>query len=107
MSAPVLTIGGEEVTLAPVSFAKIKQVAPLLDAMRSAATDLEVKDKVLSVLAVFLGRDDAALKDQVLFIETRALLDQWPAVLEWAGLVPPAPSGEAGATTSQPSASTT
>jgi hypothetical protein len=105
MDAPFVTVCGTKMVLPMISFAMVKRVAPILDALHADTSTIEIVGHVLDALAVFLGIDADKLKEDVWYSETQALLLAWPAVLEWAGLVPPAP-GEAAATGSQPSAST-
>ena len=105
--APKIIIAGEAVELAPISFSQVKRLAPLLDVMRTAANDLEVRDAVVGITAICLGREAEALGAAISYRETTVLMEQWRSVLEWIGLVPEAPAeGEATATSSQPGAST-
>ncbi len=108
LTAPAIMIGGTARVLPPISFGMVKRVAPILEAMRTAPGNLELRGLVLDAVAVFLPADRATLEEEILYVETTALLEQWGSILIWSGLVSAEATapGEAPAASSPPSAST-
>jgi hypothetical protein len=105
MEAPIITIGGEQYELPPISFGKIKRAGPIIAALSTATNDIEVRTALIGVIAIFLRKEPEQLEELITYVEVTALLPQWPGILTWAGLVPAAP-GEVQAASSQPIAST-
>lgn len=97
MKPPILTIGGQEVELAPVTFAALKKLAPLISNWITPGTLVEQGEKVVAILSVLLDEPEAAITERIIFREIGAMEPLWSSVMEWIGLVAPK-SGEAPAT---------
>ena len=97
MDAPTLIIGGAPATLAPVTFAAVKALVPIFGRMSGPKNALEMRDTMVEALAVLLGETADAITGRIVFREFDAIDAQWPAIMEWIGLVAPKP-GEATAT---------
>jgi len=105
MAAPVISIAGKDVTLPAITFDMTRRMAPLLGAMVPGASDLEVRQAVVQVLAIFLGREAAALETEITYRELSAVSRRWGEILQWVGLEIEAPApGEATAAGSAPAA---
>lgn len=97
MNAPILTIGGEPVELAPVAFATVRKLLPEIAAMGEAKTDFAFGEITIRMVALLLKQEPASIEERITYAETIAVMGQMRAVLSWIGMVPLAP-GEAPAT---------
>ena len=107
MQAPRVILGGETFTLPPVYFDKLLACADLIDQLPGETRRLKSSNLLLQITAVLIEQDAKSLAGRCTLPEVEALASQWREIMEWTGLVQAADPGEATATSSTPSASTT